>query len=543
MLVACVSVLAMPARAAAVSYGIADAPSSCAVWGANSCNSWGYGFASYSGGGAFSQLKNSLPLGYVRFFAPYDSVYVADAAGACRWSSDYTSHRSIQYPDGGGPGSAWFRLAQEIRDAQAAGLQPLVALTTATSAGQQLDGVPATPDPTAGGPGGPSAVTTAAGQDYACGVQGLTYQTQARGLAVEEWEAWNEPDASPAYNGALDNACASLPNSCGGIYAPGNGLCGSTGYTRCGPLEAAGLYAILSSTVQRWQSSYGWPLPAVAAGTLSWPTTEYLNAYLNQLTTVLGQWPEFLSYHAYGDVTSARSAQSYALAKDIFNTYADAGRAQPSIWITESGVVLTDSDRSYDFKAIDCDNGEADDTGTLAACVDGNPTAQRTDADQFLNLAGNGAYVPGQITQVYWYQFQPANASSGWDSGLLAPPQGPGGSWAQVSPDGIYGSNGASTGLRPSFCVLAHLPGGDCGGSVEASDWSVQPRTVSGSLKRGGISASGISGDQSPLGDGAFVTGPGIAQWSVISSGAGTSSWSLSNPAIGTGTENITASG
>ena len=161
----------------------------------------------------------------------------------------------------------------------------------------------------------------------------------------------------------------------------------------------------------------------------------------------------------------------------------------------------------------------------------------------FLNLAGNGAYRAGRITQVYWYQFQPANGSTGWDSGLLAPPRAPAGSWAQTSPDGIYGSNAAGTGLRPSFCVLAKLPSGDCGGSVESSDWSVQPRTVSGSLLRGEISATAISWDQSPLGEGAFVTGLGIAPGSVISSGAGTSGWSLSNPAIGTGPENITASG
>jgi len=215
-----------------VNFGIADAASQCASWGANSCNSWSYGFASYYNrgpGAAFTQLKNRLPLRYVRLFAPYDSVYdVNPATNACRKSYDFSSHTSSQYPGGGGPGSAWFRLVQEIKDARAVGLTPLIAVTTATGDGQQQDGDPATPDPTAASSSGPSATTTVAGEDYSCGVQGLTYMTHAQGLTVGEWEAWNEPDGSSAYNGALNSACGSLPNDCAGIYEPGVGLCGSS---------------------------------------------------------------------------------------------------------------------------------------------------------------------------------------------------------------------------------------------------------------------------------------------------------------------------
>jgi hypothetical protein len=148
---ACVAaLLAFPALAGALSYGIADAPSSCASWGASSCNSWSYGFARYYGGGAFPRLKSALPLGYVPCFAPHDCD------------------------------------------------------------GQERDGVPAAPDPTAARAAGAAGVTTLAGQDYACGVQGLTYQTHVQRLNVAEWEAGNEPDAYPAYNSALNDACASL---------------------------------------------------------------------------------------------------------------------------------------------------------------------------------------------------------------------------------------------------------------------------------------------------------------------------------------------
>lgn len=91
---------------------------------------------------------------------------------------------------------------------------------------------------------------------------------------------------------------------------------------------------------------------------------------------MVGQWPQSLSFHDYADVTSGGSAQSYAFTKDIYNSYASAGRPQPSVWITEAAVVLTDTDRSYNNISIACTNGEADDASTLGACVDGNPTAR-----------------------------------------------------------------------------------------------------------------------------------------------------------------------
>jgi hypothetical protein len=540
--------LLAPASAGAVSFGIADAPSSCTSWASNSCNTWGYGFASYYNGpatAAFTMLRQNLPLHYVRLFAPYDAVEDSNpATQSCRYSYDYTSHTSSQYPHGGGPGSAWFRLAQEIKDARSVGLTPLVALTTATSDGQQQDGDPATPDPTAASSAGPAAVTTAAGQDYMCGAEGLTYLVHSQGLPVGQWEAWNEPDGSSAYNGALTGACAAVPNNCGGVYEPSTGLCGSTTYTQCGPLEAAGLYSDLQAAQQLWNSRYGWAISPAAAATLAWPSTGYFNAYINQLTTVLGQWPQYISFHAYADVTSGGHAQSLAFTKDIYNRYNSAGKPQPALWISETGVVPTDGDTSYSGAAVTCSNGEADDASTLGACVDGNPTAQQTDANDFLNLATTGSYSPGQITELFWFQLQPANASTGWDSGLLAPPRAPAGNWAQASPDGIYGSNLGATGMRQSFCVLARLPSSSCSSApVEASDWSIQPRTVTGLLTQGQVNVSGLIGSQSGLANGAFVTGPGIPPDTVISTGAGTSAWALSKAATASGSVSLTASG
>lgn len=537
--------LGFPPLASAVSFGTGDAPSHCASWAANSCQSWSYGFASYYTGPAFTELRQGLPLHYVRLFAPYDASYDATPSGqSCQVSYDYSSHKSSLYPNGGGPGSAWFTLAQEIRDAHAVGLTPLVALTGATSDGQQHDGIPATPDPTAASSAGPNAVTTLAGADYKCAVLGLTYLTHIRGLTVGEWEAWNEPDGSPAFNGALVGACGSAPNNCGGVYEPGAGLCGSSTYTQCGPLEAAGLYADLQAALAYWNAKLHWAPAPVGAATLSWPSIGYFNAYLNQLTTVIGQWPQYVSFHAYADVTSGGHAQSLAFTKDLYNLFSTAGKPQPSLWISDTGIVLTDGDQSYNGSAVTCANGEADDASTLGACVDSNPSMQQADATDFLNLATTGSYSPGQISQIFWYQLQPANASTGWDSGLVAPPQAPAGSWAQASPDGVYGSNSAATGLRASFCVLAAIPSTRCSSSpVEASDWSVQPRTVTGVLTAGQPTVAGVTGDQSGLADGDFVTGPGIPSGTVIASGAGSGTWTLSSAAGAGGTVGLTASG
>lgn len=538
--------LLSPAVASALSFGISDAPSACGSWGANSCNSWSYGFASYYNGptgAAFTTLRQNLPLTYVRLFAPYDAVDDANpSTSACRNSYDYLSHTSSSYPNGGGPGSAWFRLVREVKDAKAVGLTPLIVLSTATADSQRQDGIPATPDPTAAGSTAANSVTTLAGRDYSCGVQGLGRLIHSQNLLAVEWEAWNEPDGSPAYNGALTGACTSLPNACGGIYQASNGLCGSTTYTQCGPLEAAGLYEIMRGVFSRWSTQYGWPVPPIAAATLSWPSTGYFNAYLNQLTTVVGLWPSYISFHSYADVTSGGHVQSSNFTKDVYNHFNSAGQPQPPLWITETGVVLTDGDRNYNGAAVSCTNAEADDASTLGACVDGNLAAQQAGAGDFLNLPVSGAYSPGQITQIFWYQLQPANASTGWDSGLLAPPRAAAGSWAQVSPDGVYGSNSADTGLRSSFCVLARVA--VCSGtSVEGSDWSIQPRTVSGSVTTGQTGVTGMGGDQSMLQDGDFVTGAGIPPGTVITSGVGTSSWTLSSPATATGAVSLTASG
>jgi hypothetical protein len=71
-----------------------------------------------------------------------------------------------------------------------------------------------------------------------------------------------------------------------------------------------------------------------------------------------------------------------------------------------------------------CNDGEADDPPPyrLGGCLDGNPKAQAYAAADFLDLARAGSAFPGQITRVYWHEFDSLAAHpTGWDSGLVAP--------------------------------------------------------------------------------------------------------------------------
>jgi len=71
-----------------------------------------------------------------------------------------------------------------------------------------------------------------------------------------------------------------------------------------------------------------------------------------------------------------------------------------------------------------CNDGEADDPAPygLGGCLDGNPKAQAYAASDFLDLARSGSAFPGEITRVYWHQFDSqAGHPTIWDSGLVSP--------------------------------------------------------------------------------------------------------------------------
>ena len=85
--------------------------------------------------------------------------------------------------------------------------------------------------------------------------------------------------------------------------------------------------------------------------------------------------------------------------------------ADPPVWFTEVGVWLTDGGKEP--VTSDCGNGNPQDDGSWAACLNGNPNAQALAAEGYLRLPDES----DQVQRVYYYDFDGQNA--GWDSGLV----------------------------------------------------------------------------------------------------------------------------
>jgi hypothetical protein len=463
------------AASASTAYGSADATSACAPndWYVDSsnherCSLWSYGFASYYPNGFtyFTALKNELPLTYVRFFVPYDAVEYWDTqTQSCTFSAALTTATTNRIA-----GQEWWTLYNEIQDAEAIGLTPVVSLTAAT--GVQPPAGTQTGSSTGGLPQYPLVNTyNTDAYDYQCGVEGIVQATQSNSVPVSNWEPWNEPDAACQYNNG-HQSCNQTGGSCSGTS---------------GADQAAGLYYNFYSSDYFYEGRHN---DNILAGVFTHPSVGYFNDYACYLNTKL-YVPPIWSYHDYTDVGSYQAVGSAPLAYSFdsnlwtFCHKSTACSAQPNVWITEAAADTTSSSTTFSNGASTsgCNNGDNDNGGQLGACIDGNTTYQNAAGNGFLNLASQGSYFTGQIAQVYWYQFQPANASSGFDSGLLSAPApysgqlpcpqgGYNSTCYYASPDGNYSEP------RKSYCILTRGYLSTCGSSstaLDAEDWSTQP--------------------------------------------------------------------
>jgi hypothetical protein len=458
-------------------YGIADAQSECAStsdWyasnGVERCSLWSYGFASYyqNGFNYFTALKSALPLGYVRFFVPYDAIEYWDTqTGSCQ----YSPALSTSAPGWSGKprfaAQEWWTLYNELQDAKAIGLTPLVSLVggtgvqppSGTQTGSSTGGIPQYPVVNSYG-------TDA--DDYECGVEGLLAATTGNSLPVTHWEAFNEPDAVCQYNNGT-KPCNQTGSHCSGSS---------------GGDQAAGLYVDFYITDQEVEGRHG---DTDVAGVFTHPSVGYFNDYVCYVTKYLNM-PSVWSYHDYDDVGSYHAVGDSPLAfnfdDNLWFTCADSQYcpSQPTVWITETATDTTSISTTFSNGASTsgCSNGDNDNMGYLGACIDGSTVYQSAGGSGFLNLASQASYVGGQITQVDWYQFQAANGSSGFDTGLMSPqapytgelkcPQGAGIPCYYVSPDSQYSQP------RQSYCVLRDISPSNCSSSVtDAEDWSTNP--------------------------------------------------------------------
>jgi hypothetical protein len=278
--------------------------------------------------------------------------------------------------------------------------------------------------------------------EYECGLSGL----ERAAPGVREWEAFNEPDSN--YAAASTGAdCTSrngvwVESSAGrqcqlaeGHSAGGNGHGGSAQAAAYWYLDAKRVDPSTSHTLLAGGFNY--------SSSRCTPTTcYYLAGYFRNLSAIYPHPPDAIALNPYIDVSYAALNGSDPVPPASSGLPSAVGAiaaidkvypSDPPVWFTEVGVWLTDG--GQEPVTSGCADGNPQDIGSWAACLNGNPTAQALAAEGYLRLPDDSP----QVQRVYYYDFDGQNP--GWDSGLvnLNPPL--------VGPHG-YGVP------RTTWCVL-----------------------------------------------------------------------------------------
>jgi hypothetical protein len=218
------------------------------------------------------------------------------------------------------------------------------------------------------GNGNPNDPPNPSANQYLCGFEGIVSRIDAFGARhgvapPTEYEAYDEPDGA-----RVSNACNPTPD---GDLPPGDAE------------QCAAWYYDEADVANRTLFGDRLTLVALAADgdSANDPNLIAIKGYGSYLTGTIGLYPAVWSFHPY-----------------------------------EVGA--------YFGVPEGCNDGEADDPPpyTLGGCLDGNPRAQAYAASDFLSLARSGSAFSGQITRIYWHEFDsPAAHSTTWDSGLVSP--------------------------------------------------------------------------------------------------------------------------
>jgi hypothetical protein len=320
--------------------------------------------------------------------------------------------------------------------------------------------------------------------EYECGLSAL--ERQAPG--VTEWEVFNEPDS--------DYAAATNASDCAhrnGVWVSSGtadqcllGSRGAGGNGHGGSAQAAAYWYL---DAKRVDASPGHTLLAGGFNYSSSRCTPsacyYLRGYMRVLSRIYPRSPDAIALNPYIDVSYSAlaggdpvpapssglpSAQGAIVAIDRFFPN------HPPIWFTEVGVWLTDAGKEPVTRS--CADGNPQDDGSWAACLNGNPHAQALAAEGYLRLPGESS----QVQRVYYYDFDGQNP--GWDSGLVnlsAPMAGPHG----------YGTP------RTAWCVLDDYRRGDT--PAAAATDAVRPGSRCDGLQGGDPAAVDVAYLSDPL--------------------------------------------
>jgi hypothetical protein len=356
-------------------------------------------FVQLLGGAGCAGSAAARSLCYARIYVPWDAIN--DGKGSF-------ADRTCQ-PAPSGPGTPAATFAAELgAAARAVGIgHVLVALTTA--------------------PAGSADDIWPTDAEYECGLSGL--ERQAPG--VTEWEAFNEPDSN--YAAATDGADCTHRNgvwvgSDGGFQCLlGSGAVKPSGGNGHGGSAQAAAYWYLDA--KRVDSS---PAHTIVAGGFNYSSSRctpakcyYLGGYFRVLSAIYAHTPDAIALNPYIDVSYSAlnggdpvppPASGLPSALGAIERIDQIYPADPPIWFTEVGVWLTDGGKEPVTSA--CGDGNSQDDGSWAACLNGNPNAQALAAEGYLRLPGESS----QVQRIYYYDFDGQNP--GWDSGLvnLSPP-------------------------------------------------------------------------------------------------------------------------
>jgi hypothetical protein len=347
---------------------------------------------------AGDQTGGANAFGYVRTGIPWDAVGTGGSAigSACRRESPPPAYY----------GASWIGLAESyVLAARRAGLDPLIAITTNSAARYAGNGNPA------------DAANPSANQ-YRCGFEGLVsaldaFAAQNHIAPPTEYETYDEPDGA-----RVSNACNPTPE---GNLPPHQA-------DQC----AAWYYYEADSANRR---VFGGALTLVALSadgdSSNDPNLVAIKAYAGYLTGTIGLYPSVWSFHPYEDLSAAgyvagtgSAHGDTSLVSAYIASLYPAGRRQPAVWVTEVAAQITDPVGTYLGAPEGCVDGEGDDPAPygLGACLDGNAKAQAYAAADFLDLPRSGSAFPGQISRIYWHQFDSAGTHpTTWDSGLVSP--------------------------------------------------------------------------------------------------------------------------
>ncbi len=335
---------------------------------------------------------------YVRTGIPWDAVSsgVTAIGGACR----------AEHPPPAFYGTPWIGLAESfVLAARQAGLDPLIAITTNSGSRYPGNGNPDDPP-------NPSA------NQYRCGFTAIVSTLRSfaahHGIAAPtEYETYDEPDGA-----RVNNSCNPTPD---GDLPPHHAD------------QCAAWYYYEADAANRDEFRNALTLVALSADgdSANDPNLVAVKAYASYLTGTIGLYPTVWSFHPYEDLSASGylkgsglvDGDTALLSAYIASLYA-SGRPQPAIWLTEAAAQLTDPVPTYLGVPEGCNDNEADDPRPfgLGACLDGSPKAQAYAASDFLALARAASAFPGQITRLYWHQFDSlAGHATTWDSGLVSP--------------------------------------------------------------------------------------------------------------------------